>query len=537
MNSSKGGDGRSGPHAQGADAANPQRNYLRTILVVLFGLGVTLAIALWLLREPAADSGASPAAASALQAVRTGDAGARAKAVRTLTQTGLADSPSSIPAVIEALGDSDEFVRTQAAESLGTLGSYAVWARMSASVPEGEDRGTIDAAVKALLGSLANDARPVVRAAAAGGLGNIAATSPVLPTSRRGTKKGGDGSPTKKVLAISSTVDYKTIVDALIKALGDQDDSVRAAAATALGAAGPRVSPEPQQQLVAALKDPFATTRAAAANALPRFERGLDPVIPVLIKLAADDRSVHDACAQALHQIRRSAISAAAIPALIEGLRNPDRQVRIDAITLLAGFGAQAKDAVPPLIAVLDEPLTSDGTTAGGRGGAFSTIYTGPAHEAAKALGKIVPGSPSADKAIVALSRVVRGEARQRRSSAADALGKFGAAAAPAIPDLVKMLEESGDGKNPAASVDAEAAADALAEIAGGAPTSNAVVNALRDSLHSSSKASRSAILAALEQLGPKAATAAKEIEPLKNDPDPRIREAASKALEALAKH
>ena len=121
--------------------------------------------------------------------------------------------------------------------------------------------------------------------------------------------------------------------------------------------------------------------------------------------------------------------------------------------------------------------------------------------------------------------------------SAADALGNFGRAAQPAIPDLVKMLEQAGDGKNPAVSGDADSAADALAAIAADAPTSKAVVTALSNSLRTSSNASRSAIIAALEQLGPKAATAAPEIEPLKNDPDPRVREAASKALEALAKH
>ena len=114
--------------------------------------------------------------------------------------------------------------------------------------------------------------------------------------SRRGSKKAEDGTLSKEPAAISSPVDYKTIVAALLSALGDQDDAVRAAAAAALGAAGPKVSPEPQEQLVAALKDQFATTRAAAAKALPRFERGLDPVIPVLVKLAADDQNVHDAC-------------------------------------------------------------------------------------------------------------------------------------------------------------------------------------------------------------------------------------------------
>jgi HEAT repeat protein len=534
MNMSEGGDSGSRPEAQGAEAPKPVAAYFRTIFAAIFGVAICAALAVWFLREPAASEG--PAASSALQAARSGDPAARARAIRDVTQVGLAESKTSIPAMIEVLGDADDFIRVQAADSLGTLGSYAVWARMSGTAVEGADGGTIDAATKALLNSLAKDTKPAVRVAAAGGLRSIAATSPQPARPGRRSKKAG-GDAAKAPDPIPSPVDYKTIVAALIAALADQDDTVRAAAASAMGAAGPKISAEPQQQLVAALKDQSAATRAAAGKSIPRFEHGLDPVLPILVRMAANDnQTVHEACMQALHELKRSAISAAAIPALVEALGSTDRQIRIDAISLLTQFGAKAKDAVPGLIAVLNEPLTSDSTTAGGRGGAFVTIYTGPAHLAAKALGEIVPGSPSAGVAVAALSRVVRGAARQRRSSAADALGKFGAAAAPAIPDLIKMLEEADAGKVPASSGDADAAAEALVKIAADPATSKAVVSALRASLRSNSKTSRAAVAAALEQLGPAAAEAAPELEALKNDSDPHIREAASKALEALTR-
>ncbi len=70
------------------------------------------------------------------------------------------------------------------------------------------------------------------------------------------------------------------------------------------------------------------------------------------------------------------------------------------------------------------------------------------------------------------------GAARQRRGSAADALGKFGATAAPAITNLVKMLEESSDGKSMTASSDAEAATRALSLIATDASSSKTVLSA-----------------------------------------------------------
>ena len=256
--------------------------------------------------------------------------------------------------------------------------------------------------------------------------------------------------------------------------------------------------------------------------------------MPTLIRMANEnDPAVHQAIVGALRQIKKSAISAAAIPTLVEGLSNPDRQIRIQAIVLLSRFGPQAKDAVPRLIAVLEEPVSSDSTTVGG-GRSASTTFTGPAHEAAKALGEIVPGSPLAEQAVAALSRVVRGTARQRRASAADALGKFGATAAPAINDLVKMLEESTDGTSMTASTDSDAATKALGLIAADGSSSKTVLNALKESLRSGSKASRVAVVEAIEELGPKGAGASPEIEALKNDPDPNLHKAATKALESL---
>ena len=213
--------------------------------------------------------------------------------------------------------------------------------------------------------------------------------------------------------------------------------------------------------------------------------------MPSLIKLSAEnDRTIREACVQALQQLKKSAISAAAVPALVDGLKNPDRQVRLNLVMLLARLGREAKDAVPALITVLNEPISSDSTTAGASGGALVTIFVGPAHEAAKALGEIVPGTPRAGEAVAALANVVRSSARQRRASAATALAEFGGTAKPAIPDLIKMLEDADTDKISAASRDADAAAKTLAEIAADPPSTAAVISALRNSLHSGAKKS-----------------------------------------------
>ena len=141
-----------------------------------------------------------------------------------------------------------------------------------------------------------------------------------------------------------------------------------------------------------------------------------------------------------------------------------------------------------------------------------------------------------APKAVAALADVVRSGPRQRKASAADALGEFGPKAAAAIPDLIQMLKETDADKSSTENRDGEAAARALVRIATDAKGSAAVVTALENSLRSDARMSRAAVIRALETLGPKAATAVPEIEALKDDSDPNVRKAASQALKTLGR-
>jgi HEAT repeat protein len=516
--------------------------YLRTGLWILI-VAAFCGVGLWRFGR-GLSAGADPLA-GAIDALGASSPSDRVAAIQQVSQLGMADVGRSIPPITGALGDTDPGVRARAAEALALLGSYAMYNQIPGAQPGSGGEASIGGVTSALLAALAKDDQPSVRAAAAGALGNICATEPKASQSAKGSKKGRrKGSAADSVgLATAGppAVEYNTIVDALVAALGDPDDKVRSAAAAALGSAGPKLSGEPLEPLVAALSDKSPSIRAAAVSAIPSFPRGLDRVLPSLIAMgASQEGAVRDACAVALGQLKPPAISSGAVPALVEGLKSPDREVRLKVVALLSLLGSDARPAIPALIKTLKEPLDSDRVVmGGGLGGAVSSTFSGPAHESAKLLGRIGPDSPSAADVIAALADIVRTGAPQRSASAAQALGEFGASAAATIPDLIQRLKAVDPPGTPTLSRTAEAAAKALARIAAGidGPSAQNVVAALRLALNAESRDTRAAAIRALQELGPKAASALPQIKTLQEDPDPRVRKAASDAVEALEAH
>jgi hypothetical protein len=198
-------------------------------------------------------------------------------------------------------------------------------------------------------------------------------------------------------------------------------------------------------------------------------------------------------------------------------------------VTLLARLKPDPGAAVPALIAVLREPIESDQRSTGRGAGRFET-YEGPAHDAAHALGAIAPGTPRAGEAMAALAEVVRSGPAQRKDSAAEALGAFGPAAAPAVPALVGLLKETATSKVPTRA--GGLAAAALGKIAPGTPAAAEALAALTDALHAPWVPTRQAAVAALPAFGPAAAAAVPALRELKDkDPDPAVRKAADAAL------
>jgi HEAT repeat protein len=499
------------------------------VVALLYG-GTTM----WVRTNPAGGRDSLATAIDRLSAPTPSD---RVAALRQLAQFGLADASRAIPAAVQAVGDKDADVRAEAVQSLEGLGSYAVYDSLSGTKGTKTDGASVAAVNATLFTVLAKDEQATVRALAARALGSISATKPASPKAGPRQKKGQDGNAASTPAPIAAPVEIDQVIAALDTALGDRDVNVRAAAAAALGRTGPLISKEPIAPLRKALEDKSAAVRAAALMAVANFGAGLDPIVQTLIKQAEpDDPAVREACAKALQELKPPAVTSASVPALVAGLRNPDREVRLQVVNLLSRLGRDSKDAIPGLIATLKEPLDSDNVGVGGFGGSAVSSYSGPAIEAARLLGEIAPDSASAATAIMALTEVVKAGPAKRRTAAADALARFGPAAAGAIPALITMLKNSDADESIPVNHDGQAAATAIGRIAPESPATDAALSALKDALHSKVPATRSAAVAAFSRFGEKAAKLVPEIQTLRDDPDPGVRNATSKALDSLEK-
>jgi HEAT repeat protein len=165
------------------------------------------------------------------------------------------------------------------------------------------------------------------------------------------------------------------------------------------------------------------------------------------------------------------ALGPAAVPALVQLLKDDDPGNRRTAIRLLGHVGPDAKNAVPALAPILkdsDWQLRS---------------------AAAIALGEI---GPDAAPAVVALRESLTDTDGDVRVCAIEALGRIGTAAAPAIAGLIERL-------------------------------------------HDTSPAVRSAAARALGQIGPGAKAALPELEKLSRDREDYVRQAAGEVVDAIS--
>jgi HEAT repeat protein len=444
-----------------------------------------------------------------LRQIRSENAVARRTAAKEFGYHHEIDVDEAMAALTRALGDKDGGVRTTAAQSLGSL-DYQGRLLARAPVPPALLKRRIDVAMQGLV-PLLSDPDPGVRCAAASGLGSMA--TGMLPPPPSGDQ---------------------------IAALWDGSNAVRRRMAKALYTP-PDVPFVPE--LLAALEDPSADVRAAAARALAHFGPDLDSAIPVLLAtMEQGGPDARRACAQALEAAWPS---SAFVRMLLASLKSNDREIRYQAAQLLGRIGPEASTAIPTLIAFLNEPLSPSGPD--------------PAVSAARALGQIGPtreaiaalteaASPAKVDANLAAweklpppSPVTKGstpadQLRQklvreslRIVSAIDGLGHIGPPAIAAVPTLIAAYNKALNRHYMAHA----AIPRALGRIAPNTAAAPDAVAALIRALDSNDMTVRMGAVDALGHFGKDGAAAIPKLQSLENDPS-HVRAAAKKSLAAL---
>ncbi|MFO0900410.1 MAG: HEAT repeat domain-containing protein [Pirellulales bacterium] len=327
----------------------------------------------------------------------------------------------------------------------------------------------------------------------------------------------------------------KSAIDSLLVACCDPAAEVRAAAAQALGAVTPARRDDVVQALRSLLSDASADVKGAAAESLWELDEPADKLVPVLLSLveifipnpasgefpSVDD---HDAGIERLAKIGPEA--TVAIPALIRALDSPVFGERIAAADALGAMGAGAATALEPLERSLRD--TQSHFVPG--------IHRGwiVGKHAAAAMGRIgEPARPALVRALHDKDRIVRALAVQQlgrmkadaaavaevvallndqesfvRGVAADSLGQMGPPAMPAVPQLVRLLNDEAG----------EQALDAIERLN---PAQDQLAAALLEQIVIDRRIERPA-LELIRRLGPLGKKLIPAIEPLVSDPAKR---------------
>ena len=338
----------------------------------------------------------------------------RLKAISALTKLRRTEEfiNETVPALISAIEDPNEYVRRSAIPALGDIG------------PEAK------ICVKKLIEILSSNDLQMRRAAAysLGKIGPAAISSvPKLIDLLEKAEK-----EEQKAVAWALGIIGHEAAPLLEKALLHSSSEVRAGCAFALGSMGPSAI-QTLGSLIKCLKDNEAQVRYQTAKAIGnlRAAKETEAAVPNLIECLSDsDPDVRWVAAEALRKIgTREAMDAwlnfeakPEVADFAKQLFNDDKAVRIDAAQgLIKVLTPEAGKYVPQIAGALKDQLWK---------------VKVPVAEALAKMGG------SAREAIPLLRRALGDENERVRAAAANAIGKIKTNAEEAVPALIKGLKD-----------------------------------------------------------------------------------------------
>lgn len=328
--------------AAGIKAPGKLRQSARLLLALLLCGGVIY----WAGRVVWENRNATVAAARNL---RSGDRAQRLEAVQEVSMQGLQNPKDAIPALIGALQDKDEQVRTAVARSLGFVSSYSIRTNANADV--------VREAATALRASL-KDPAPTVRIESARSIGILGGVRFAAP------RRGGGGAAKKSANAANTPVDARMLADVCKELAGDSDAGVRLLVWQVLGLVGPKLEIQLPQELLAGVATEPPESREAVIKTLGTYGPAARPAVPFLSKLLREAAPTQEGAgeaervARALGRIAPGAPAAGeAVASLTEALQSKSPATRVAAIKALEELGSQnAGAAIPKLQAVENDP-------------------------------------------------------------------------------------------------------------------------------------------------------------------------------------
>jgi len=266
-----------------------------------------------------------------IDALSASDAVTRRNAAASLSKCG-AMAELAIPPLVAALGDSDKNVFSQAAAVLKKIGRNAVPALCVA------------------LG----DHNSSVRRMAAVTLGSMGAAAASAVSRLRESLRDSQFSVRAAAASALGAIGAAETVPELIQMLKDQHHDVRASGAAALGALGAAAQPS-IEGLCRLLKDPHVAVRRSAVTTLGEIGPAANPAVASLIEASLDsDTEVALGATKSLLLIGPDAVGH-----LCQALRSERNTVRRVAAFALGGLGVDAKDAVGALVEALQDQDTT----------------------------------------------------------------------------------------------------------------------------------------------------------------------------------